>query len=114
MSVVSGRTTFSWQWFGPALEPNQAFEVRLWKEGQPDHYGAAAPTRSPNLTIDVNGAYGVQQGGSGWFLWTVALVEVEPYRRIGEEAPPRAIFVQVDGGGSSTPVAPPAWTPPPP
>jgi hypothetical protein len=122
LAVVSGNTTFSWQWSGPALAPNQAFEVRLWKDGQPDHYGATAPARSPSVTFDVNGAYGVQQGGSGRYLWTVALIETDPYRRIGQEAPARPITVQVssagdndgNGGGGGDPGPVPTRTPEPP
>ncbi len=73
--------------------------MRIWREGQPDHYGAAAPTQSTSITIDVGGAFGVQQGGAGSYLWTVALVQREPYKRIGPEATPRRLQVQVEGGG---------------
>lgn len=113
-ATVSGVTTFFWQWSGPALAPDQAFEVRLWKEGQADHYGAAEPVRTTSATFDVAGAYGVQRGGSGRYLWTVAVVQINPYQRTGQEASPRAVTVQVGGGGGDTPGAPPAWTPPPP
>ncbi len=116
---VSGVTTFAWQWNGPALAPNQAFEVRLWKEGQPDHYGAAEPVRTTSTSFDVAGAYGVQRGGNGRYLWTVAVVQINPYQRTGEEAPARVVTVQFAGSGDDTPGVPPAstspsptWTPP--
>ena len=98
-AVVSGTTTFTWQWSGAPLAANEAFEVRLWKEGQPDHYGATGPVRSTSATFDVGGAYGVQQGGSGRYFWTVAVVQMDPYQRTGEEAPPRSITVELGGGG---------------
>jgi hypothetical protein len=98
-ATVTGETTFSWQWNGPALADNQAFEVRLWKEGQPDHYGATSPVRSASATFHVASAYGVQQGGSGRYYWTVAVVQTDPYQRIGQEAPPRNINVELGGGG---------------
>jgi serine/threonine protein kinase len=117
-ATVSGVTTFTWQWSGPALAPNQAFEVRLWKEGQPDHYGAAEPVRTTSATFDVAGAYGVQQGGSGRYLWTVAVVQTNPYQRMGQEAPARVVTVQIGGdgggGGGGLPGASPTWTPPQP
>jgi hypothetical protein len=101
-AVVQGNVTFSWQWTGPEVAANQAFEVRLWKEGQPDHYGATGPVRSTSVTFDVGGAYGVQQGGSGSYLWTVAVVETSPYQRIGQEAQPNVLVVQIAGGGSDS------------
>lgn len=106
---LTGMTTFTWQWSGPALAPNQAFEVRLWKEDQPDHYGAAEPVRTLSATLDVASAYGVLRGGSGRYLWTVAVVETNPYQRTGQEAPPRSVTVQVggdDGGGAPQPTRP--------
>lgn len=92
-SAASGRTVFRWTWNGPALAANQAFEVRIWKDGQADHYGAAEPVRTTSLTINVNQASGVQQGGNADYLWTVAAVQVNPYKRIGKEAPPRTLHI---------------------
>jgi hypothetical protein len=97
---ASGMTRFSWSWSGPALEPTQGFEVRMWREGQPEHYGAAAPVANTAADIDVSGTYAVQQGGSGNYFWTVALVQRDPYKRLGPEAPPRVIQVSGGGGGS--------------
>ncbi len=104
---ASGVATFRWTWAGPPLQDNQGFEVRIWKEGQPDHYGAAAPARDNRLESDIRGAFGVQQGGAGDYFWTVALVQIDPYARIGLEAPPRKLTVQFDGGGSGPPPPPP-------
>ena len=108
-TTLSGQTTFSWTWKGPALQPNQAFEVRLWKEGQSDHYGAAEPVRTTSAALNVQHAHGVQQGQNGAYLWTVALVEVNPYRQIGPEAPPSRVYIQVTAGGGPPPptLAPP-------
>ena len=96
------------------MGPNQGFEVRLWREAQPDHYadhyGAAGPVRTTSQNFDVGGAYSVQQGGAGEYWWTVALVQLDPYQRIGPEAPPQKVIVSLPGGGGSSP----RWTPPPP
>lgn len=94
----SGQTTFTWRWSGPALTENQGFEVRLWKEEQPDHFGAAEPVNGTSIVIDVSAAYGVAQGGSGTYFWTVAVVQRNPYQRIGQEAAPRRLLIQVEGG----------------
>ncbi len=99
---VSGRATFTWQWNGQPLEANQGFEVRIWRNGQPDHYGAASPVRANQVEIDVLGAYGVA-GAPGNYLWTVAIVQLDPYQRIGPEAPARELRVEAPGGGGENP-----------
>ena len=106
---ASGQITFAWSWTGPALAANQGFELRIWKEGQADHYGATPLVRTTSVTLDVRSAYGVQQGGSGRHFWTVAVVQMEPYQRIGSEATPRMLYVEVGGPGGP----PPTWTPRP-
>ena len=91
---TTGPATFAWQWSGPALTPDQGFEVRVWKDGQLDHYGAADPVNTTSTTINLAGSYGVQQGGLGEYWWTVAVVQRAPdYRRIGAEAPRRRLIV---------------------
>jgi serine/threonine protein kinase len=106
---ASGQITFVWSWTGPALPANQGFELRIWKEGQPDHYGATSPVGTTSVTFDVRSAYGVQQGGSGRYFWTVAIVQLEPYYRLGSEAAPRTLAVELGGPGGP----PPTWTPRP-
>jgi len=108
----NGVTTFVWQWSGPALSQDQGFEIRLWKEGQPDHYGASEiiPATARQAQVNLAGSYGWQQGGNGRYWWTVAAVQREPYRRVGNEAPPRAIEVNIsagEGSSASTIVPPP-------
>ncbi len=105
---ASGLVTFSWDWLGPPLTPDQGFEVRIWRADQPDHYGAAAPVRNNSTTIDLTGAYGVQQGGSGLYFWTVAVVGLNPYQRIGPEAAARQLMIELAGGGPTpAPTLPP-------
>jgi len=105
--TVSRQATFIWSWTGPNLTENQGFEVRIWKEGQPDHYGAAAAVHTTSVTINIRGAYGVSRGGSGKYLWTVAVVQIEPYKRIGPEATPRTLIVHVDQPNKEPTLAPP-------
>lgn len=99
-SSANGRTTFTWSWNGPTLGANQAFEVRIWKEGQADHFGAGDLVKTTSVTLDLNQATGVRQGGSGTYLWTVAVVQSSPYKRIGKEASPRTLQI---GGVPPTP-----------
>ena len=98
-ATTSGMTTFVWEWTGPALTANQGFEIRVWKEGQPDHDGAAGIVSGTarQVEIDLTGSYGFQQGGNGRYFWTVAVAQREPYRRIGSEASPRTIEISVTG-----------------
>jgi hypothetical protein len=111
---AESQATFTWDWPGPPLTADQGFEVRIWKEGQPDHYGAAEPVRDTRAVIDMRSAYGVRQGGGGAYFWTVALVRTAPkYARIGPEAPPRTLNIGSAGGGGGE-APPPTWTPPSP
>jgi len=94
---VSDRVTFVWDWRGGPLPPNYGFEVRLWKNDQTDHYGAAAAVTATRLVVNLEGAYGVSKGGTGRYYWTVAVVKLQPYERVGLEAPVRVIDIG-DGG----------------
>ncbi len=102
--AIGGRTVFKWQWKGPKLAADQGFEIRLWKVGQADHYGATGvlPGNVTEAALDVAGSYGWQQGGNGLYNWTVAVVATDPYKRIGAEADPRALEIDIATGGGST------------
>jgi serine/threonine protein kinase len=107
---VSGKVIFAWTWAGPALKANEGYELRIWKEGQ-EHFGGASPVTETILILDLAGAYAVRQSGPGRYSWSVAVVELSPYKRIGPEAPPRLLEI---GEGSFSPGGPPAATPAPP
>lgn len=109
---VSGTMTFRWSWRGPPLGANEGYEVRIWKEDQPYHFGAAEPVRETSEVINLASAHGVQLGGSGQYFWTVAVVELKPYSLIGLEAPPRSLVVQIDTqDGGTDPTATPTELP---
>ena len=86
-ATMDGRVTFSWQWSGPALAPNQAFEVRMWLVNTADHNGLTGPVRGASVEVDLSPIK------SGDYLWTVAVVQVSPYLGIGPEAPPHALHI---------------------
>jgi hypothetical protein len=98
--------TFVWRWSGAALTDNQAFEVRIWREGEP-HYGAFDARETSKyleqrdtgnaLSFSVSNAYSVQQNGNGEYLWSVAVVQLEPYQLVVESAP-KPLIINVLGG----------------
>ncbi|MEM7343920.1 MAG: hypothetical protein AAF485_06725, partial [Chloroflexota bacterium] len=97
--------TFIWRWPGPALAENQAFEVRIWREGEP-HFGAFDARETAKylaqedtvrvLTIPVSGAYSVQQNGNGEYFWSVAVVQLEPYQLV-VESDPKSVSINLLG-----------------
>lgn len=112
--------TFVWDWAGP-LPADQAFEVRIWKEGQPVHLGAAQVVMQPEggvwqQSIRVNDAPAVRAGGDGIYFWTVGRVRRAGETPIGNEAPPRRFIYRSDSGGPepTATVQPPTDTPKPP
>ena len=86
-ATMDGRVTFSWQWNGPALAPNQAFELRMWLVNTADHNGLTGPVRGTSVEVDLSPIK------SGDYLWTAVVIQVNPYQRIGPEAPPHALHI---------------------
>jgi hypothetical protein len=72
--------TFRWQWTGPSLKPNQAFDLRIWsvQEEQQGHTprGAVAPTRHTETSVNLPFAPAIQDHGPGDYYWTVVVVEM--------------------------------------
>jgi hypothetical protein len=67
-----------WQWDG-TLRADEWFDVRVWQEGMP-HYGIAW-TRQPGYTYDLC------TKGSGYFLWSVAVVRGQDGRWLADLSP---------------------------
>jgi serine/threonine-protein kinase len=104
--------SFEWSW-GSQLLPNQGFEIRIW-QGDEEHYGAYGAIELQRVIrteqrnnetiyladIRVESAYSIQQHGSGEYTWSVAVVQLEPYQRIGAEGPALTFtYAQAGGGG---------------
>jgi tetratricopeptide (TPR) repeat protein len=88
---------FEWQWTGN-MPPDFGFEVRVWKEGNApagvhnsvlDNKNGVIKSIGGNryrLGVDITDAPGVQ-GYSGIYLWTVALVRINPtYEDLEQQA----------------------------
>jgi non-specific protein-tyrosine kinase len=115
-----GPTDFEWSWSG-AIPPDHGFEVRVWREGEPQMgiHDAVGDNRegrieqiAPHhyrLSInikDVLGPSGLSPRPSGEYLWTVGLVKVQPaYANLGEPywaEPTRFRFEAPGAGGGSS------------
>jgi serine/threonine protein kinase len=105
-----GMTEFEWQWAG-GLAPDQGFEVRVWREGEPPAgaHDAVMDSKSGQiqalgnntyrLNINIKDAFGVK-GRSGEYLWTVVLIQITPeYKDLGIQAPPGRLRFEAPGGG---------------
>ena len=94
-ACATGAVTFSWLWQGTTLAGNQGFEVRLWKEKKVQHVRLATPASSNSQHVDLRRAPVVRQGGTGPYLWSVAMVQLSPYRQIGKETSPRKLYIDL-------------------
>ncbi len=105
----TAEVTFSWRWDGQ-LGPNQGFEVRLWQTGDATHYGAAdvqeiaqfvqlQPDGRYVVTLRLDRAYSVTLHGTGDYLWSVAVVQLDPYAPAGPESPARTLRNVRGAGG---------------
>jgi serine/threonine protein kinase len=105
-----GMTEFEWQWNGQ-LGPDQGFEVRVWRDGEPpagvhnaveDNKNgniAALSNNTYRLTVNIRDSFGVK-GRTGDYLWTVVVVQISPeYKDLGIQAPPGRLRFEAGGGG---------------
>lgn len=103
-----GPTTFEWEWNGP-VPADFAFEVRVWREGEPptgahdallDQREGRIERISDNryrLKLDIRQAAGVRDR-TGIYLWTVVLVQLDPaYTDYGLQAQPTRLRFEAGG-----------------
>lgn len=86
---------FEWRWEG-ALDANEGFELLIWKEGE-NHFGAhdarnqeairRVDSETYRLCLNMYGVFSVIHNRYGEYLWSVAIVQLEPYQRIIEAKP---------------------------
>jgi hypothetical protein len=100
---------FEWEWVG-TVPPKSGFEVRVWREGEPQagaHNAVLDNTEGKiepmgenryRLAIDITEAAGVKRR-PGEYWWTVALVQVRPdYADLGQQADPALLRLVIPGG----------------
>lgn len=93
--TVLGSTHFSWTYDGPPLQENQAFEVRIWKrDSSSDHNGVVDPVSTNSVDIDMERF--AQQYGTGAYSWAVAVIQIDPYKKIGLESTSVPIMVETN------------------
>jgi hypothetical protein len=116
-------TTFEWQWDGER-QRNQGFDILIWKEGiEPGHPGAfdaaevtqkmQSSGNTYQFSGDVASSYSFKQNGNGKYKWTVLVVEITPYARIGLEAISRTLNIIPGSGSGPTSPSGPGSKPPP-
>jgi hypothetical protein len=111
-------TVFEWEWTGE-LARDQGFEVRVWREDEEPT--GVHDSRQDNLdgniislgegvyqfSVDISEAAGVR-GANGFYLWTVALVQVSPdYKDLGIQAEPELMYYDGGAGGEDDSGGPP-------
>lgn len=100
-------TTFEWQWDGE-LRQGQGFSILVW-QGDEEHFGAfdALEVTSKKKKLSDNsyqffgkleGAHSVKLHQSGDYWWSVAIVQLNPYK-IEQESSPRKLNITVGAGG---------------
>jgi hypothetical protein len=92
---------FIWAWDGE-LTGDQAFELRLWHDGDGSHFGAfdareleryveRLPGAKYAARLGLDDAYSIKLHGSGDYLWSIAVVQLDPYTDLGLESAPLLI-----------------------
>ena len=75
----SGTIVFEWAWDGPALQDNQAFDLRIWsaqeEEKDSPRRGVVPPTKDTRVEVSLPAAPAIVDYGPGDYFWTVVIVE---------------------------------------
>jgi hypothetical protein len=88
-AVLEGEVRFAWQWDGDPLPQGLAFDLLIWSEAEDqEHQGAGAlgvidPASGLEAGVDLNYVQSIMEHGAGLYYWTVIVVGVEPYERLG-------------------------------
>ena len=81
---LTGRARFGWQWNGPSLADNQAFELRIWSQEEEDAggepQGAISPTKRAEAEVDLEGVPTVKEHGPGVYYWAVVVVDTSTHQ----------------------------------
>lgn len=77
---LNGTQRFLWQWRGPPLAGDLAFDLRIWSQQEEQKgtpwRGAIAPTRDTHAIVNLPYVPAVADYGSGNYYWSVVVVEL--------------------------------------
>ena len=77
---LTGMQRFTWQWNGPSLGEDHAFDLRIWsfQEDQEEKLrrGAATPTQDTETEVALSYVPAIADYGPGDYYWTVVVVKV--------------------------------------
>jgi hypothetical protein len=112
---IEARQHFTWQWYGPALGEDLAFDLRIWSAQEEQvglpRRGAVAPTTDLDVEVEMRYVPAVMDYGPGDYYWTVVVV------RTNSDKAPQVVGVWGEErrfilGGSSEPPRPKPTIPP--
>lgn len=84
---VTGRVLFKWH-YARSLNPAEAFQVLIWRDGAQDHQGAAEFTDRTEQRINLDILLS-DRGGPGVYWWSVVVVDETSENPLSEEAAAR-------------------------
>ena len=120
-SRLTGVQRFTWQWNGPSLREDLAFDLRIWslKEDQEDkpRRGAAVPTLDTESEVALSYVPAIADHGPGDYYWTVVVVKSGAggsSQVVGEWGEKRRFTYAGPPGPTSPTAAQPTPTTPPP
>jgi hypothetical protein len=77
---LSGIQRFTWQWSGPPLAGDLAFDLRIWSQREEQNgwprRGAITPTRDTHAGVNLPYAPAIADYGSGDYYWSVVVVKL--------------------------------------
>jgi protein phosphatase len=95
-SAQSGTSVkFQWKWDG-RLQANWGFEIRIWSAQNREHNGAHNAAESKRYVQISQGIYSLDLAApdtEGIYEWSVAIVQLDPYARIGPESSPGRLTI---------------------
>jgi len=79
---LDGTRRFAWQYDGPELKPDEAFDLRIWSvqyewnKPSEQRRGAINPTQNQEVQVDLTGAPAIGDYGQGEYKWAVVVVRI--------------------------------------
>jgi serine/threonine protein kinase len=85
---LAGMTRFEWQWAGPSLGADHAFNLLIWSQQEEDAgvqpQPAVEPTQDTSAEVDLSVLPTIQEHGPGRYYWTIIVVDTRTETAAGE------------------------------